>query len=132
MEVDDKRISEGGTSMFAEYVPSILVALVTIMLVALAVLAVIPASMDRRGLVYHVVGLMGMTSLATACLVGLFVLFLIYGPVGRDPHHSGCDAVPTSNQMSTDHGGSPEAAPSQIDTSNAPPACDASAERQKS
>jgi len=118
--------------MFEEYVPSVVVALVTMMLVTLIVLAVVLASMDPRGLVYRVVVAMGATSVITACLVGLLVLFLIYGPVGRSPRYPGYDAVPASNQMSTNDGGSSEAAPSRIDTNNVPPACDTSAERQKS
>jgi hypothetical protein len=118
--------------MCEECVPSVVAALVTVMLVTLVVLAVILASMDRRGLVYEVVVAMGATSVTTACLVGLFVLFLIYGPSGRAPHHQHDDAVPASNQMSATDGGSTEAALSRTDTNNAAPACDASAERQKS
>ena len=75
--------------MFEQYALSVAVALTILMLTALVVLAVVLASMDRRGLVYGVVVTMGMTSLATACLVGLFVLFLIYGPVGRHPYYPG-------------------------------------------
>ncbi|HSV98815.1 MAG TPA: hypothetical protein VLI39_01480 [Sedimentisphaerales bacterium] len=75
--------------MFEQYALSVAVALTILMLTALVVLAVVLASMDHRGLVYGVVVTMGMTSLATACLVGLLVLFLAYGPVARDPHHPG-------------------------------------------
>lgn len=47
--------------MFEEYVPSVVVALVTMMLVTLVVLAVVLASIDRRGLVFGVVVAMGAT-----------------------------------------------------------------------
>lgn len=118
--------------MFEEYVPSFVVLLMTVMLVTLVVLITRLESLDRRYYASDVVGIMGMTSLATACLVGLFVLFLMYGPVGRAPHHPVYDTVPASNQMSTNEGGTIGVAPSQTDTDNAPPAYDASAERQKS
>jgi hypothetical protein len=108
--------------MFEQYVPSVAVALVTVMLVALVVLGVILASIDRGSLVYGVVVAMGMTSLGTACLVGLFVLSLSYGPAGKPPHHQQNDAGPASNQMSTNDRGTTKAAPSRTDTNNAQPA----------
>lgn len=92
--------------MFEQYALSVAVALTILMLTALVVLTVVLASMDRRGLVYGVVVTMGMTSLATACLVGLFVLFLIYGPVGRNPYYPGYTTVTASEHVTTrDEGG---------------------------
>ena len=101
--------------MFEEYVPSVVVALVTMMLVTLIVLAVVLASMDPRGLVYRVVVAMGATSVITACLVGLLVLFLVYGPVGRSPNHHGYNAVSASDCTSTNGEGSTGAITSQTD-----------------
>ena len=103
--------------MFEQYAMSVAAGLVILMLIALVVLAVVLASMDCRGLVYGVVVTMGTTSVATACLVGLFVLFLflIYGPSGRDCHRQQHDAVPALEQMSTDAEGSTGVVPSQTD-----------------
>ena len=70
--------------MFDEWVPSVVVFLVIVMLVTLIVLAVRLELLGRRCYVADVVGIMGMTSVITACLVGLFVLFVLYGPTGRE------------------------------------------------
>jgi hypothetical protein len=117
--------------MFEQYALSTAVALVIVMLVALVVLATRLESPDRRYHAYHVVALMGMTSVITACFVGLLVMLSIYGPAGKDCHRHGYDAVPASNQMGTHCGRSPEVAPSRTDANNAPSTCDGDAERQK-
>jgi hypothetical protein len=72
--------------MFEQYAMSVAAGLVILMLVALVVLAVVLASIDPRGpvYVYDVVGLMGTTSVITACVVSLCILFLVYGPTGKD------------------------------------------------
>jgi len=102
--------------MFEEYVPSFVVLLMTVMLVTLLVLATRLESLGRRYYVSDVVGIMGMTSLATACFVGLFILFLIYGPVGRSPHHPGHDAVPASKHVSMSDEAGTGAATSSTET----------------
>jgi len=70
--------------MCEQYISSLVVLLVIVMLVTLSVLAVRLELLGRRCYVADVVGIMGMTSVITACLVGLFVLFVLYGPTGRE------------------------------------------------
>ncbi len=70
--------------MFEQYAMSVAVALVTVMLVTLVLLATLLESLGRRYHAYDIVGLMGTTSVITTCLVGLFVLFLLYGPTGKN------------------------------------------------
>ena len=92
--------------MFEEYALSAAVALAIVMLVTLVLLATLLKSLGHRYHAYDVVGIMGMTSLATACFVGLFVLFLIYGPVGRNPHYPGYITVTVSEHVTTRDEGS--------------------------
>jgi hypothetical protein len=87
--------------MFEEWVPSAVVLLVTVMLVTLIVLAIRLESLGRRYYVADVVGIMSLTSVITACLVGLFVVFLTYGPVGRAPHYPGYVVVTVSEHDTT-------------------------------
>ena len=106
-----------------EYVPAIAVALVTLMLVMLVLLVVLLESMGREYRVCDVVGLMGVTSIITACIVSLWALFLVYGPVRRDHHSHEYDGIPASQQASTIEERSRGVGPSQTDTdgSEAPP-----------
>jgi hypothetical protein len=75
--------------MFEELVPSVVVVLVTVTLVALVLLATVLDSLGRRCRASQVVALMGTTSVTTACLTGLLVLCLMYGPIGGNSTHRG-------------------------------------------
>ena len=70
--------------MFEQYVPFFVVFLAILMLISLVVLAVRLESLGRAYYVADVVSIMGMTSVITACLVGLFVLLLLYRPTGGE------------------------------------------------
>jgi uncharacterized membrane protein len=106
-----------------EYVLAIVAALVTLMLVMLVLLVVLLESMGREYRVCDVVGLMGVTSIITACIVSLCALFLVYGPVRRDHHSHEYDGIPASQQASTIEERNRGVGPSQTDTdgSEAPP-----------
>ena len=104
--------------MFQEYVPSTIAALVTTMLVALVVLAVMLAEMDPRGLVYRVAVAMGATAVITACLAVLVILLVIYGPTARRSLSQAHDVVAASEHVSTQDQGRTGPVPSQKDASS--------------
>ncbi len=114
--------------MFEQYALSVAVALTILMLTALVVLAVVLASMDRR-LVYGVVVTMGMTSVITACLVGLVAMFLAYALAGKNCKGDTPAAVAAAEHATAGEGPRatlPEAYPHERSDVSANPLMDAS------
>jgi hypothetical protein len=74
-------------TMFEQYVSSLVILILIVMLVTLVLLATLLESLGRRCHASDVVGIMGMTSVITACLVSLCILFLAYGPIGKGCKH---------------------------------------------
>ena len=99
-----------------EYVPAIVVAFVTVMLMTVVLLAALLESLGRRYRVSHVVALMAGTSVITACIVSLCGLFLAYRPLVRNPDYRGSDGASASRSASPTDEGSRRPVLRQVDT----------------